>query len=89
MRKKRSIAKSRAASLKVHRTIARMKEARLQHDIASEFVDLIHAEEIHLQMGDPKTSRPTYILRAGLIALYMLVGLIFGLPVPAMSGLHG
>jgi hypothetical protein len=28
MRKKRSITKSRAASLKAHRTIARMKEAR-------------------------------------------------------------
>jgi hypothetical protein len=32
MRKKRSIAKSRAASLKVHRTIARMKEARQKID---------------------------------------------------------
>jgi hypothetical protein len=60
MRKKRSIAKSRAASLKVHRTIARMKEARLQRDIASEFVDWIHADEIHGQIG----GHETYIQRA-------------------------
>jgi hypothetical protein len=42
MRKKRSIAKSRAASLKVHRTIARMKEAR-QYDrqVAEAFIALM------------------------------------------------
>jgi hypothetical protein len=37
----------------------------------------------------PDMVRKIYMAVVGLIALYMLVGLIFGLPVPSMSGLHG
>jgi hypothetical protein len=37
----------------------------------------------------PDMVQKIYMILVALIALYMLVGLIFGLPVPAMSGLHG
>jgi hypothetical protein len=37
----------------------------------------------------PEMVQKIYMILVALIALYMLVGLIFGLPVPAMTGLHG
>jgi hypothetical protein len=37
----------------------------------------------------PDMVQKIYMILVALIALYMLVGLIFGLPVPAMTGLHG
>jgi len=37
----------------------------------------------------PDMVQKIYLAVVALIALYMLVGLIFGLPVPPMAGLHG
>jgi hypothetical protein len=42
-----------------------------------------------MSLAIPAQVQKIYMIVVALIALYMLVGLIFGLPVPAMTGLHG
>jgi hypothetical protein len=54
MRKKRTIAKSRAASLKAWRTKQRMQEVRKDDppwDVAAEFVSWLDPSEVHGQTG--------------------------------------